>query len=1857
MEKNHEGPEALQFAAHEFDMLTRLAGEGCAPEPLELLATKLTFADPTGEPLRAWLKTNPSFADKLAMALAACKSLEKIHAKGIVYRNISSRHLVFDAIKQRATWLNFDRATRLSRLKQNISHPSQLKGELAYFSPELTGRINRVVDWRSDLYGLGVLFYEAFSGELPFRAETPIEWVNAHLSQLAPSLSGPDIPPSLAQLVALLLAKNPEQRYASINGVIHDLERIQNGETDFPLRSRDYSQTFALPDRLYGREQELQTLEGMLQNINGPLQFAAIAAPSGMGKTALVEELKRTMSLKEAILCSGKFDQYNQGEPFSALANAIDDLARHILSWETSKYEAWRKRLLKGLNGNGRLITNLSPMMERILGEQPQLPEIEAELAAARVANTFYGFFEQCASQQHPVIFFIDDLQWVDSATMSILTMLQKRGGSINNIMMIHAYRDNELVAGGPYDKWLDQVSITKIKPQPLKESAVHSLLDDGFIHRISADDLTALSQLLDGRSGGSPFYLRELIANLIDKEAIYLDLEAAYWHFNAPAAAKIEFSADVAELLLAKIKVLPEQTQHILGMMSFVGREFSLANIMDCAGIDSTQQTAKVLWPAIENDLIAPLNEGFQMLLVSESSNRDFICRFVHDKVQAASQAFIPEEQRRGTKKHIAFSLLGERDPLSLGREAIVLADLITDAELDDTEAVTRRRLRLSAGAMARNASQHERALAYLRSAWEFQNAWQEDHRQDTLAVMTELAETLKAMNDVDGLFELDNEIADKLADPLDGAVVRSALMGCLSSNNRMRESVDRLIRFTNDLGYDIDLDKNPIRLIWLYIRYRLRMPNPERDIPALPKPDPRHIAIQTAMSDAGTALLTVEAERMPKAVLRNAYVITKEGLDTGGMLSFWATCIIFLALGHYKYATRHSTALVEMTKNADPYDEACMIMCSQAFILPFWNAKLPEDWHAIVLKHAEAIYRRGNIEICAGILNGPRITSITMGESLRVFRELMAQDYPQFPMPGEHYIRRYLPSFEAAKQTSLHPQSNLEPFVEPEASWNPAVKAEHYNVQVIWSTMLGIRLDAKTHRAWRDHELVIVGEPSVDRSLIFYDIQCSRQGPVPLGSLKDRMKDRIKRLMTRFKMRGLYASGSLPFQCMIGIARGCQAERKGKLKKALNHYQSAYEIATTCGSAREQLLAAEYSFGILRKSDKEGSFVWLQRALVAAEEYSLLPKTIALKEAYATEIAELHELFPQLKTTNVETKGSDDLDLATLIQAGADLAQAKDLPTLVETALTIITKNLSATRAQIWQLDAGEWQRLGGEGDVDATFLEEVYRSGEVRVIDDASTTSLSCQSALCIPLASGGQAIGLLVIENDTLTEAFPRGRLPFLKTLSNQIATAIANALLYAQMEAKVQEKARAMVAIMTHIEQGILTIDVGGKVAEDYSTALPQILGLSQIAGRDAIEILFGQTDLAADVIEQVEATLFASLGEDVINFEVNAERLVSELKLRNGKIIEIDWVPVTDDLDEVRNIMVTIRDVTLVRASQEAAEASAKELQRIGSLLALSPRQTRDFVADARTRLKASYERLTSVDPQDWLELNFRDLHTLKGVSRSYQFLDLAAKIHEVEEPYQAARHSAEALPDNNQLKAALTELLDMIAEYERIEHEVLKRGANDSLDLTQLKSAITRRNWQEVDALLAEDALNLKALLAPVCRSLPALAAELGRPQPVINFAISTSALDPSWGTTLLGALTHVLRNSVDHGLKTATSGEIDVTVADTGNAFEISVADAGRGLNLKALEQKCGAVSDEELAEAIFQSGLSTNEAVSDISGRGVGMDAVRAAIEELSGRVYVAFRAERDNDGYRKHRLVIELPKKPDTNQQVA
>jgi hypothetical protein len=393
------------------------------------------------------------------MSLGLADALGKLHKRGLIHKDIKPANILVD-LAGGGVWLTgFGIASRLPRERQSPEPPEIIAGTLAYMAPEQTGRMNRSIDSRSDLYSLGITLYEMLTGALPFKAADPMEWVHCHIARQPVSLEeyAAEIPTPLSVVVIKLLAKTAEKRYQTAAGVEAALRRCLTawesfGRIDpFPLGTQDVSDRLMIPERLYGRQRETEALIASFNRVvtYGTPELMLVSGYSGIGKSSVVNELHRVLVRSRGIFASGKFDQYKRDIPYATLVQAFQSVVRSFLGQSEAELGRWRDALREALGPNGQLIVNLIPELELVIGKQPPVPELAPQEAQNRFETVLRGFLGAFAQKEHPLVLFLDDLQWLDLATLRLLEQLVTDPNG-QHLLLIGAYRDNEVTSHHP---------------------------------------------------------------------------------------------------------------------------------------------------------------------------------------------------------------------------------------------------------------------------------------------------------------------------------------------------------------------------------------------------------------------------------------------------------------------------------------------------------------------------------------------------------------------------------------------------------------------------------------------------------------------------------------------------------------------------------------------------------------------------------------------------------------------------------------------------------------------------------------------------------------------------------------------------------------------------------------------------------------------------------------------------------------------------------------------------------------------------------------------------------------------------------------------------------------------------------------------------------------------------------------------------------------------------------------------------------------------------------------------------------------------------------------------------------------
>ncbi|MEO8183344.1 MAG: AAA family ATPase [Deltaproteobacteria bacterium] len=673
---NYPSPADLAQIQHEYELLREL-GPAPVAGALELVQVGngigLVLEDLGERSFDRVLVGRPFDLERwLMLAVGATSALAAIHARGILHKDIKSEHF-FCTEAGTVALVDFGIASRIDQEEQRPEGIALLEGTLSYISPEQTGRMNRRVDRRSDLYSLGVTLYETATGQLPFSGTDPVELVHCHIARFPapPSTLRPELPQVVSDIVLRLLAKVAEERYQTAEGLASDLSRCldqlrSSGCVEsFALGRDDEKGELSIPQKLYGRSEDAAILLAAFSNAkSGPVQMVLIAGSSGIGKTALVHELYKELG-RGGQLVTGKFDQYARSVPYSALAQACGELVRAHLAAPPAVLAAWTERLRQALGANARVLIEIVPALALVLGPQPELVQLGPAESQHRFERLFQLFMSTCAMPDRPLVLFLDDLQWADAASLRLMRLMLSNPEQ-QHLLAIGNYRDNEVDAVHPLSQMLadlgERVAIQRIVLKPLSESHVRQLLVDSLPR--CSDEVLPLARLTMAKTGGNPFFVGQFLQEIERQKLLHFDAEGRSWRWDLAGIEAAHVTDNVVDLILEKLGRLPPNTRSMLKFAACIGHRFESRELAVISE-SSPREVGAALLQALEGGFVVPLDKRYRLLAhhaESSSAGADDLnipYRFVHDRVHQAAYAMIPERERAPVHLRIGRRLL----------------------------------------------------------------------------------------------------------------------------------------------------------------------------------------------------------------------------------------------------------------------------------------------------------------------------------------------------------------------------------------------------------------------------------------------------------------------------------------------------------------------------------------------------------------------------------------------------------------------------------------------------------------------------------------------------------------------------------------------------------------------------------------------------------------------------------------------------------------------------------------------------------------------------------------------------------------------------------------------------------------------------------------------------------------------------------------------------------------------------------------------------------------------------------------------------------------------------------------------
>jgi len=766
-----------------------------------------------------WQQSDRNLSLFLNVALQLAEALHYLGQQRIIHKDIKPANILLCHETQQVKLIDFSISSLLPKETQQLINPNILEGTLAYISPEQTGRMNRGIDYRTDFYSLGVTFYELLTGELPFQVDDPMELVHCHIAKSPPTLRRrEDIPKVLSNIVMKLMAKNAEDRYQGALGLKHDLEKCQHqwemlGAIEmFLLGERDLCDRFLIPEKLYGREHDITQLLAAFERVaEGTSEMMMVAGFSGIGKTAVVNEVHKPIVKNCGYFIKGKFDQFNRNIPFSAFVQAFRNLMGQILSESDPKLADWKTKILEAVGNNGQVLIDVIPELETVIGKQPNAPALSGSAAQNRFNLLFEKFIAVFTTKEHPLAIFLDDLQWADSASLNLMKVLMG-DNQTGYLLVLGAYRDNEVFPAHPLMLTLAELAqqeaeVSTITLSPLSVHHINQLIAETL--SCQAEQSQPLTELVYQKTQGNPFFTTQFLKGLYEDGLISFNPNLGYWECDLVKVQDASLTDDVVEFMAGRLQKLSEATQKVLKLAACIGNQFELETLAIVCE-EEREEIASNIWGALQEGLILPISEAYKFFQgnIEEVRNQTVPVgyRFLHDRVQQAAYSLIPEEQKQTTHLKIGQLLLGSTPEHQLKTRIFDIVNQLNAGRgliSDPTERENLATLNLTAGQKALSKVAYQGAFNYFQVGIHClqNNCWQTQYTL-TLSLYELAAESAYLITDFAKMKEFVDIVRKKAKKLLDTIKVCEVMILGLTAQSQPQQAIKTALPVLQALG-----------------------------------------------------------------------------------------------------------------------------------------------------------------------------------------------------------------------------------------------------------------------------------------------------------------------------------------------------------------------------------------------------------------------------------------------------------------------------------------------------------------------------------------------------------------------------------------------------------------------------------------------------------------------------------------------------------------------------------------------------------------------------------------------------------------------------------------------------------------------------------------------------------------------------------------------------------------------------------------------------------------------------------------------------------------------------------------------
>ena len=1483
-----------------------LSGESGAPV--------LELDDPGGVCLAELVGAPIETGRFLALAIGMAEALGRVHRAGLIHKDVKPANILVDCPDGRVRLTGFAMASGLPLKYQADAPPETIDGTLAFMAPEQSGRTNRSVDARSDLYALGVTLYLMATGTMPFEASDPMELIHSHIARRpdAPRERERGVQPAVSAIIMKLLEKAPEDRYQTAAGLLHDLRQCRDAWTaeqsirPFPAGARDVPGRLLIPEKLYGREAESAAIRDCLSRVarGGAAELVLISGYAGVGKSALVRDLHKTLAPSGMLFASGKFDQHQRDVPYATLVQALQGLVRYVLARSEAELRQWRDALGEALGANGRLMTDLVPELELVIGEQPPVQELSLQQAQVRFQATLQRFIGAFARPGQPLVLFLDDLQWVDPPTLDLIGELLTPA-SRADLLLIGAYRDNEVGPGHPLLAKRDAIrardaTVTEIALAPLARAELSQMIAETL--RCGEAEAAPLAALVRDKTDGNPFFVRQFLSLLVDEGVLAFDHDRGAWAWDVDHIRAQRFTDNVVELMIGKLARLPAETLAALRTLACLGNAAGTATLALAMGKKDREVDA-ALAPACALDLVEAVEGGY---------------RFSHDRVQEAAYASIPPEARAAEHLRIGRRLATHGPAPGHDERVFDIANQLNRATALIASPAERESLaahNLAAGRRAQAAAAYAPALNYFAAgaALLTEETW---HSRGELAFA--LTFHLAECEFVTGRpVEAERRLSDlqhRAETPAQGAAVTRLRGEILVTQGRNEQASDISLEFLRGIGagWPACPTAQEVQAEYAQLRRNLAV-RPIEDWANLPPmTDPKALAaMEVLLQLAPTSALAADGKLLSASVFRMANLIFAHGGSEGACVAFvWLGIVLGAHVGDYHSGYRFARVGLNLVEaHGLERFRVRTNMLFGAHVSP-WAEHFSAARPLLERAFSEA-NEVGDVTFatysCSNLITLLLATGEELGAAaeetearLRFVRDHQFGFVADLITPQLQLIRMLRGRLQAFGR--LDDDDFTEGAFEARIGYHPIAECWYW-IRKLQARFLAGDYAAAAEAAAKAQALLWTSVYMVP--IVEYQFYAALARAAVYEEAQEAERAALRRLLAehRDQLRRWAESAPANFEDRSALVEAEIARIEGRPLEAMEFYEQAVRSATKHGFVHQRAIANELA----------GRFHAARGFETIARAYLREARDCYLRWGATGKVAQLDRLVPPVPESrpapdaaDTATSPVDSLDFATVIRVSQQISGEMATERLVDTLMRTAMEHAGADRTVLLIMD-GETPQVEAEALIEPggvvvrsarrmtldpqmpeSVLHFVARSRESVMLYDALEPNLfsgdpffgarKVRSLLCVPLVNRTKLIGLLYLENSLAPGVFTNERVAVLRLIALRAAISLENARLYSDIE---EREARIRRLVESDVI-GIVIWERGGRLID----ANDAFLGMLQ----------YDRADLAAG-LNWFEMTPPGS-KEAYLRVESEELKATGMLRAREKEVFRKDGTPV-----------------------------------------------------------------------------------------------------------------------------------------------------------------------------------------------------------------------------------------------------------------------------------------------------------------------------------------------------------------------